>query len=187
MKKILMVLVLVTLCFPIMVNAESDTVKLAKCVDGDTARFIIKNKEYSTRFLAIDTPETVKPNTPVQPFGKEASNYTCSKLKSAKKIVLEYDNNATKEDKYGRRLAWIFVDGDLLQKELVSKGYAKVAYLYDDYKYTNILKKAEKNAKNKTLGIWSDKTSSSDDTTIDISEILEKLYKYVRKEIKNML
>ena len=185
MKKFILLFSIMFL-LPIVVNAESDTVKLSKCVDGDTARFIIAGKEYSTRFLAIDTPETKHPKKKVEPYGKEASNYTCNSLENAKKIVLEYDKNSTKEDKYGRRLAWVFVDGELLQEKLVKKGYAKVAYLYGDYKYTEELKKVEKNAKNKKFGVWSN-TTSEDTTDNILDEILEKIFKYIRKEIKSML
>ena len=116
MKKFILLFSILFLV-PTFVNAESNTVKLSKCVDGDTARFIIDGKEYSTRFLAIDTPETKHPKKKVEPYGKEASNYTCNSLKKASKIVLEYDSNSTKEDKYGRRLAWVFVDEELLQKK----------------------------------------------------------------------
>lgn len=183
-----------SLCFclcPNIVFAERDSVSLSKCVDGDTAKFIINHKEYSTRFLAIDTPETKHPKKGVEPFGKEASNYTCNALKNASQIVLEYDSSSTKEDKYGRKLAWIFVDGELLQKKLIEKGYAKVAYLYGDYKYTNQLKKAESLAKQKKIGIWGDSDPSLEDSSHDLSthlsEILEKIFQYIRKEIKSML
>ena len=50
-------------------------VKLSKCTDGDTAHFIIDGKDTKVRFLAIDTPESVKENNIVEPFGKEASEY----------------------------------------------------------------------------------------------------------------
>lgn len=187
-KKITIGVMLGLFLFSYHVFAKEDTATLSKCVDGDTAKFIIEGGEYSTRFLAIDTPETKHPKKGVEPFGKEASNYTCKRLKNAKKIVLEYDDNATKEDKYGRRLAWIYVDDSLLQKELVKKGYAKVAYLYGDYKYTSSLKSAEKQAKIKKIGIWSDEgKKKKDDISISVNEILKKLYQYVRKEIKNML
>lgn len=185
MKKFILLFSILFLV-PTFVNAESNIVKLSKCVDGDTARFIIDGKEYSTRFLAIDTPETKHPKKKVEPYGKEASNYTCNSLKKASKIVLEYDSNSTKEDKYGRRLAWVFVDEELLQKKLVNKGYAKVAYLYGDYKYTDELKMIEKSAKSKKLGVWSDSIYEEDTDSI-LDEILEKIFKYVRKEIKSML
>lgn len=190
MKKKILILVIAIICFiPSVVYAEKIEVKLSKCVDGDTARFIIDNKEYSTRFLAVDTPEVKHPKKKVEPFGKAASNYTCKRLENAKKIELEYDSNSTKQDKYGRILAWVYVDDSLLQKELVKKGYAKVAYLYGDYKYTKSLQLLEKKAKSNKVGLWSDNKISSDDSgnLISVDEILEKLFKYIRKEIKSML
>ena len=151
MKKVIFTLFIFSLLI-FSVSAKSSKVKFKSCVDGDTAKFTLNGEVVTARFLAIDTPETKKK---VEPYGKEASNYTCKKLKGAKEIKFEYDKNADK-DKYDRYLVWIFVDGKLLQKELVSKGLAKVAYLYDDYKYTSDLQKLEKEAKSSKIGIWSD-------------------------------
>jgi len=140
-------------------------VKFSECVDGDTAKFIYKDEEITARFLAIDTPETVHPTKGEEPFGKEASEYTCNKLKNADEIVLEYDEDSDKKDKYDRYLVWVFVDGELLQKKLISKGYASVAYLYGDYKYTDILEEAEQTAEDNKLGIWSDEAKVDDKET----------------------
>lgn len=134
------------------VNANDRiSVSLYKCVDGDTAWFTVNNKNIKVRFLAINTPEST---TKIEKFGKEASEYTCNKLKNSKKIELEYDDNSDKTDKYNRDLAWIFVDNDLLQRKLIEKGYAEVKYLYGDYKYTNKLLESEIIAKNRKLNIW---------------------------------
>jgi len=134
---------------------ESEVVTLEKCVDGDTARFQDKDGNIiKTRFLAIDTPETVHPKKGEESFGKEASNYTCRSLTNAKEIRLEYDNDSEKEDKYGRRLAWVFVDDVLLQEQLIELGYAKVAYLYGDYEYTTHLQEVEARVKKEEKGIW---------------------------------
>lgn len=77
------------------------------CVDGDTARFILKKEEIKVRMLAIDTPETKHPTKGEEPFGQEASDFTCNKLKNAIKIILEFDDNSDKKDKYDRYLAWV--------------------------------------------------------------------------------
>ena len=137
------------------VNAKEIEVKFSDCVDGDTAKFIYKDEVITARFLAIDTPETVHPTKEEEKFGKDASKYTCKKIKEAKKITLEYDEYSDKLDKYNRHLVWVFVDDVLLQKKLVEKGLASVAYLYGDYKYTNILEEAEQKAEDNNLGIWS--------------------------------
>ncbi len=124
------------------------------CVDGDTANFIINNEKVKFRFLAIDTPETVHPTKEVEAYGKNASEYTCNKLTNAKTIEIEYEENKT--DKYGRSLGWIWVDGSLLQEELVSVGYAEVAYIYGTYKYTTKLCETQKSAILNENGMWSD-------------------------------
>lgn len=154
MKKIIIFILICLFCFPGIVNAEVITLK--KCVDGDTADFIINNEVTKVRFLAIDTPETKHPTKGVEPFGKEASEYTCKKLNNAKKIEIEYDDNSDKADKYNRDLGWIFTDGELLQGKLVENGLAKVAYLYGDYKYTDKLQSLENSAKKNKLGVWGD-------------------------------
>ena len=135
---------------------EREEVAFSKCVDGDTAKFIVNGKEETVRFLAIDTPEIKHGDVEEDPFGNESSNYTCKKLKNAKKIILEYDSNSSKTDKYGRLLAFVFVDDLFLQKELISKGLAKVYYIYGDYNYVDELRKEESVAKKNKLGIWRD-------------------------------
>lgn len=156
MKKYIKIILVLFFIFPTCVLAESIDVQLEKCVDGDTAKFKTADGVVTTyRFLAIDTPETVHPTKPAEPFGKEASDYTCNALSNASKIVLELDDASDEKDRYGRGLAWIFVDDVLLQEQLISLGYAKTAYLYGDYKYTPILQEQEKSAKENKIGIWS--------------------------------
>ncbi len=135
---------------------EKITVTLDKCVDGDTAFFLINNEKTKVRFLGIDTPEINLEENILEPYGKEALDYTCQKLTNAKKIELEFDDKSTKTDKYDRTLAWIWVDNSLLEGELLEKGLAKIKYIYDKYSYLNILNEKEKYAKDKKLGLWSD-------------------------------
>ncbi len=136
-------------------ETEKAVVEYIEGVDGDTAKFKMNGEEITVRFLAVDTPESVHPTKEVQAFGIEASDFTKEKLKNAKKIELEFDNNSDKTDKYDRYLAWIWVDGELLQDLLIKEGLAKVAYLYADYKYTSVLQESEKIAKEEQKGIWS--------------------------------
>ena len=142
-------------------------VSLAKCVDGDTAYFIYDGEKLKTRFIAIDAPETKHPKKEKEPYGDEASTYTCKQLTNAKKIEIEYDVNCEEKDIYGRTIVWVFVDGKLLQEDLVSQGLAKVAYLYDNYKYVDLLQEAEINAKEQRLNIWGE-----EETSIDYSEYI---------------
>ncbi|MDE6141491.1 MAG: thermonuclease family protein [Bacilli bacterium] len=134
---------------------ERIDVSLVKCVDGDTAVFKVAGEEIKFRFLAVDTPETVHPTKGEEEGGKEASTYTCEKLTNAKKLQILYDEKSTKIDKYGRGLAWIYVDDVLLQEELIKLGYAEVAYIYGKYAFVDHLCEVQSKAIEEKVGIWS--------------------------------
>ena len=125
-----------------------DNVKFSKCVDGDTAYFIVNGKREKVRFLGVDTPEYD------DEYGDVASEYTCNKLKNAKRIRLEYDSNSKKYDKYNRLLVWVFIDDNNYNLELVERGYARVRYIYGNYKYVDKLCELEYNANKNSIGIW---------------------------------
>ena len=156
MKKIIIFLISLFCFTNNIIAANKKTVTFSKCVDGDTVNVILNKEEIKLRFLAVDTPESVHPTKKEEPYGKEASNYTCNALKTAKKIQIEYDSNSDKTDKYDRHLVWIFVDGELLQGKLIEEGLAEVAYLYGNYKYTSILENKQLIAQNKQVGIWNE-------------------------------
>jgi micrococcal nuclease len=153
MKKL--ILIIIILLIPLNIHAKEAA--LVKCIDGDTAAFMIDNKQETVRFLAIDTPESTNKK---ELWGDEASSYTCNSLKNASSIRIELDPNSDIYDRYNRLLGWVFVDDILLQKMIVENGYGKVAYLYGDYKYTDILISSEQSAKASKLRIWS-KTDNS--------------------------
>ena len=194
MKKLIIIISLFFIGYTNVYAEEKVQVNLSKCVDGDTAWFINDNEEIKARFLAIDTPEsTIK----IEEYGKEASQYTCSLLEEAEKIEIEYDHNSNKTDKYNRHLVWVFVDGELLQEKIIQKGYAEVAYLYGDYKYTNKLEEALEVAKKNKVGMWSEYTE--DDTNyiyivvivgviliicIFSNKFRKKLFSKIKKDIK---
>lgn len=162
--------------FNIINNYESDDtekieVKYSDSVDGDTAKFELNGEIITVRFLGIDTPETVHPTKGEEPYGKDASNFTKEKLQNAKKIEIEYDKNADKKDKYDRHLAWIWVDDNLLQKEIIANGLAKTYMLQDNYKYAGLLQASEETAKEAKLNIWSnDKETEIQDSEVNIQD-----------------
>lgn len=168
--------------------SAKERVTFSKCVDGDTFKVEVDGNIKTVRMLAVDTPESVHPTKGVEFYGKEASNFTCEMVTNAKNLKLEYDDNSDKEDKYDRLLAWVWVDDVLLQDELIKNGYAEVAYLYDDYKYTSLLEDHQRQAEISKIGIWneedrkefdsenidSNSTTSEDDETINFDEMSTK-------------
>ncbi|MHC5253166.1 thermonuclease family protein [Listeria kieliensis] len=131
-------------------------VELDHVVDGDTVaiKFEGDSKVHSVRLLLIDTPESVKPGTPVQPFAKEASNYM-KKLVSGAKLNLEYDEGGA-TDRYGRVLAYLYANGKNVNEMMVREGYARVAYVYKpNTRYLNEFNQAQAKAKKEKKKIWS--------------------------------
>lgn len=161
---------------------EKITVTLSSCIDGDTAKFIIDEKIQSTRFLAIDTPESTNQQ---ELWGKEASDFTCNILSNTKKIELEFDSNSDKYDKYNRLLAWIWVDNNLLQDQIIKEGLGEVAYLYNDYKYTTQLLDSQEIAKSNNIGIWGTYKDEPNYIFIVIVTILFLIYIKYFSNIKN--
>lgn len=150
-------------------NSSNERIEVtySESVDGDTAKFKLKEETIIVRFLGIDTPETVHPSLGEQPYGKEASNYTKEKLQNANKIELEYDSNSLKTDKYGRHLAWIWVDDSLLQEELIREGLAQTYMLQDNYTYAWILQEKQEEAKEEKVGIWSEEVEKQENVIIE--------------------
>ena len=139
------------------------TVTLNSIVDGDTARFVLDNEIVTVRFLGIDTPETKHPKKEIEKFGKEASSFTKELLENADIIKLEFEKEIPAKDKYNRLLAWVWVDYELLQEELISNGLGKTYMLEVNYKYADVLQLAEQQAQENKTGLWSNEEISKID------------------------
>lgn len=121
-------------------------------VDGDTIDIQLAGKEERVRLLLVDTPETVHPSKPVQPFGPEASKYAKDIL-AGEEVRVEYDG--PKRDHYDRLLAYIWIDGENFNQQLLEKGFARYAYVYDPpYTHAVTMSEAESRAKQQEKGIW---------------------------------
>lgn len=173
MKKILVFILMFFISINMCSAEERIKVVLDSCIDGDTANVLLDDNTIKIRFLAIDTPETKHPTIGEEPFGREASEFTCNKLTNASKIEIEYDANSDKVDKYNRHLVWVWIDDYLLQDEIIKEGLAEVAYLYGDYKYTGTLEDHQTNAQVNKIGIWGDYVETKETEATDIEESTE--------------
>lgn len=124
------------------INDGIGRVELVYAIDGDTAKFkdVITNEQFTLRFLGIDTPESTIQK---DPWGKAASNYTAKALNGAKTIVLEAEGART--ETYDRYLGFVWVDGTLLNLELVEEAYTNSTLT--NSKYEEFFSKASAEAK----------------------------------------
>ncbi|GAB3060574.1 thermonuclease family protein [Salinicoccus sesuvii] len=130
-------------------------VNLYRVVDGDTVNVLDdEGNEMKLRLLLIDTPETVHPNKPVEPFGKDASARLTDLLNAADQLYIEYDDGA-KTDRYDRQLVYLYADDVSVHEVLLEEGLARVGYIYEQQRYLSEFRAAEQKAKDQQIGVWS--------------------------------
>lgn len=132
---------------------SKNTAIVTNVVDGDTIDVSFHNQKERVRLLLVDTPETKHPSKPVQPFGPEASQFAKETLEG-KEVELEFD--VSERDKYGRLLAYVWIDGKMFNEMLLEKGLARVAYVFaPNTKYVDRFYEIQKKAQKEGIGIWS--------------------------------
>lgn len=132
-------------------------VVVAKETDGDTVHVAMPNGQDETiRMLLIDTPEDVKPGTPVEPFSLQAAAFARKELPVGKHIFIEEGKPGHTRDKYGRLLAFVYVKKtDMYNEDVVKRGLARVAYIYPpNTQHLSVLKQDQAYAERHHLGIW---------------------------------
>lgn len=129
-------------------TSPSDPLVVTKIVDGDTIK--LANGE-TIRYIGIDTPETKHPSKSKQCYGAEASERN-KELVFGKKIELTYDVSET--DKYGRVLAYVWVDGKMVNEQLVEEGFAFAKAYPPDLLYQEEFDKLQNIAKKDFRGLW---------------------------------
>ena len=123
-------------------------------VDGDTIAVNMNGSVETVRFIGVDTPETHKPNTPVQCYGELAAANTKAEISKFGRVRLEADPLDTNRDVYGRLLRYVYLpDGTLLDEKIIQTGYG---FAYLDFPFT---KKAQFAADGQTamtakVGLW---------------------------------
>ena len=122
-------------------SVENGKVYCDRVVDGDTIVVILDGKKEKVRMIGIDTPESVHPDKSRNtPMGKIASKYTKDNLEG-KYVALETD--VQERDKYGRILAYVYLDDKMFNKTLLEEGLAKLMTIPPNVKYADDFKKIE--------------------------------------------
>ena len=138
---------LLVLAPPIMAAAENElpaelSGKIVGVHDGDTLTLLVDRRQYKVRLEGIDAPEIG------QDFGSRAKQ-ALSKQCFGKSVHVETHG----QDRYGRTLGEVFVDGKSANLMLVKEG---MAWHYKKYSDSTELAEAESQAREKKLGLWSD-------------------------------
>lgn len=117
---------------------------VARVIDGDTIELSDSTR---IRLIGIDTPESGN-------CYSDQSTNALRELIEGKNIKLEMD--VQEEDKYGRTLAYIYLENIFVNEKMLEDGFAKLLTIPPDVKYSNLFIKAQNNARNSKLGLWAD-------------------------------
>ena len=137
------------------VSRDGANATVVRVVDGDTVQVDIDGQREKLRLIGIDTPETVKPDTPVQCYGPEASAFTKQLLPEGTAVRIERDVEA--RDDYGRLLGYVYRadDGLFVNLEIVAQGYASLLTFPPNVAHVDEFVAAARAAERANLGLWS--------------------------------
>lgn len=156
--------------------------KVVKVIDGDTIDIEYQKKKERVRFILVDTPETKKKGTPVQPFGMESFKFTSKLLLEGSEVEIELD--VQERDTYKRLLGYVYINGISVQEELLKNGLARVAVFPPNVKHIDKYREIQKNAQEKAIGIWSIENYVTD-TKFDHNVINNQNTKEMNEEVVN--
>lgn len=150
-----------------------ETATVTRVVDGDTIEATVTEitpgpaagqtqvgQTYDIRLIGIDTPESVKPGTPVECFAKEASAATKALLEGQEVRLVK---DVEEADRYDRLLRYVYLGDEMANARLVTNGYAH-AYTYPpNVRHADLFVQLEREAREGERGLWSPETCNGAD------------------------
>lgn len=125
---------------------------VVRAVDGDTIEVRLDGRLEDVRYIGVDTPETVKPDTPVQCFGPRASSFD-HRLVEHRRVRLVF--GVERRDIYGRLLAYVYLGDRFVNAELVRRGLARTLTIAPNDLFARRFKRLEIAAARAGRGLWS--------------------------------
>jgi len=132
-------------------GSASATALVTRVVDGDTIEARIDGQPEDIRYIGVDTPETVKPGTPVQCFGPRASTFN-HRLVEGRRVRLVF--GVERRDVYGRLLAYVYLGRRLVNATLVRRGLARSLTIPPNDRLAPLFRRLELRAAKAGRGLW---------------------------------
>jgi len=124
---------------------------VTRVVDGDTIEVRLDGRSEDVRLIGVDTPETVKPGTPVQCFGERASHFTKQRL-TGQRVRLVF--GVERRDIYGRLLAYVYLGNRFFNPILVRRGLARSLTIPPNDRFAPRIRRLELAAARAGRGLW---------------------------------
>src|SRR4051794_27600813 len=132
--------------------------RVVRVIDGDTIEVSISGEDEDVRYIGVDTPETVKPDTPVQCYGPQASAEN-HRLVDGRTVRLVFDRE--RRDVYGRLLAYVYTPARGGSKRprfvnaiLVRDGFARTLTIAPNTAHVSELGRLQARAGRAGRGLW---------------------------------
>jgi len=132
--------------------ADEALAPVTKVTDGDTIRVTFQGRDERVRLIGIDTPEVPWYGGRGECFGVEAGLFARGRL-SGRSVTLAFD--VDRRDRYGRLLAYVYLDRERFNLTLVRLGYARADPVPPDTRMASEFDKAEREARASSRGMWS--------------------------------
>lgn len=116
--------------------------KVIGVADGDTIRVLVNREEKTVRLAGIDAPEAK------QSFGNQ-SKQALSQMIFGREVAIQYSD----EDRTGRIVGIVLMDGDDINAKMIADGWA---WHYREYGEDPHFEDLERKAKLSRRGIWAD-------------------------------
>jgi micrococcal nuclease len=133
--------------------------RVTRVVDGDTIEVELPDgSEEDVRYIGIDTPETVKPGTPVQCGGPRAHEAN-ERLVGDRTVTLRFDQE--RRDVYGRLLAYVYLPAGgpggrplFVNAALVRRGLARTLTIPPNDSFAALFARLAASAGVRGRGLW---------------------------------
>ena len=128
--------------------------RVVRVTDGDTIRVALRGRVQRVRYIGIDTPESVKPDAPVQCYAHRAAAEN-ARLVAGRRVRLVLDVET--HDRFGRLLAYVYreEDGLFVNQALVRGGFARTLTVPPNVRYARRFAALARQARRAGRGLWS--------------------------------
>jgi micrococcal nuclease len=138
------------------IPADAFAARVVRVVDGDTVMALAAGTTQAVRVrvIGVDTPETVKPDTPVACYGPQASTFTKHLLPPGTTIRAAHEAGGD-TDRYGRQLWDVWLpDGRFLESVLAAAGAARAYPFPPQTEHAALIAALADQARAQRRGLW---------------------------------
>jgi micrococcal nuclease len=131
---------------------DPDLAPVTTVTDGDTLHVAYAGKDERVRLIGVDSPEVAWYGGDGECFGEESALFA-RRLLAGRSVGLEFDRE--RRDRFGRLLAYVYLEDELFNLTLVTLGYARADPFPPNTSRAEAFAQAEETARSEGRGLWS--------------------------------